>query len=72
MIKRLKRLVCHHSFHFLASYSTDGDRGVGYREVEKFIIYCPKCGETKEVLKHQYESVMNKQKIDREYRDTNE
>ena len=67
IFKRLKQLFCKHEFHFLVSYFDDNDAGVGYKKVEKFIIYCPKCKKKEVHLKYDYEAIMNKQKIDKEY-----
>jgi hypothetical protein len=63
----LKRIFCKHEFQALSSYKRDVDSSVGYRLMEFYIIYCPKCGKRRDVIKYEYEAIMSRQRIDREY-----
>ena len=68
MINMIKRYFCKHEYHLLTTYKTDTDVSVGYKLEELCIIYCPKCKSEEVVPKHKYESIMEKQRIDKEYR----
>lgn len=65
----LRKLFCRHEYHLLTRYKMDTDPTIGYRSEEVCIIYCPKCKHEDTVTKHRYESIIAKQKIDKEYRD---
>lgn len=65
----LKRLLCNHTYHLLTSYTVDSDKGVGYNKVDKFIVYCPRCGKKKHLSKQNYETMINQQRVDKEYTD---
>lgn len=65
----LKRLFCRHEYHLLNTFITDTDPTVGYRAEEMVVIYCPKCKKEDTVTKHRYECIIERQKVDKEYRD---
>jgi hypothetical protein len=62
-----KKWFCKHEYQKVSSYKKDIDDTIGYKLEEVIIIYCPKCKKQKEVLTHEYEAIMNKQYLDKEY-----
>lgn len=68
MYLTLKRLFCTHEFHLLTSYKRDTDRSVGYNVKAIFVVYCPKCKTQREVLEHEYNSIIEKQRLDKEFK----
>jgi hypothetical protein len=64
----LRQLFCNHEFQKVSSYKKDVDDTIGYKLADIVIIYCPKCKKQKEVLLHEYEAIMNKQRLDKEYK----
>ena len=72
VINLIKRLFCNHDFKLVATYKRDIDKTVGYELKEIYIIYCPKCKKEKEVLRHDYDRICEKQKYDEEYRNKKE
>lgn len=61
-------LFCEHEYIFLTSYHTDIDATIGYEYREVFRIYCPNCRKEKTVLKHEYEAIMKKQELNKEFK----
>lgn len=62
-----KKWFCKHEFHSLTTFKRDVDETLSYDLREFHIIYCPKCGKRKTVEKVEYEALMEKQRIDKEY-----
>lgn len=67
LINLVKQRFCSHKYSLLTSYKKDTDTGVGYNRQELFIVYCPNCNHQIEVLKHEYDTIMQRQKIDEEF-----
>lgn len=68
MYLKLKKLFCIHDFHLLTSYKKDIDRSViGHNVKTVYVVYCPKCKTEKEVLEHEYNAIVEKQRLDKEF-----
>ena len=68
MLLKLKKLFCTHEFHLLTSYKRDTDKSVGYSMKNIYVVYCPKCKTQKEVLEHEYNAIIEKQRLDKEFK----
>lgn len=64
LFKTLRKVLCRHKYTLLTRYETDSDMGVGYKLIEKYIMYCTKCKHETEMLKHEYEKTMAIQDIE--------
>jgi uncharacterized protein YbaR (Trm112 family) len=62
-----KKFFCKHQYQLLTTYETDVDASLGYDKRNKYIIYCPKCKKELDVLEHEYNKIMAKQRIDGNY-----
>lgn len=63
MFKLFRQKFCNHKFHFINSYKADVVGGVGYEMKELFILHCPKCSKTIEVLDHEYRKIIGIQEL---------
>lgn len=62
----IKKLLCTHDYHLLTSYKAHTAERE-YKEI--FVVYCPKCKNEKTLYEVDYNKLMAKQKVIKEYRE---
>ena len=72
MFKLLRQRFCKHKFHFITSYETDVIDGVGYDKRELFVMHCPKCSKSIEVLDFEYKKIIGIQELNDKMNNTEE
>ena len=61
-------MFCKHDYHLLGTFEKDVDEGLGYKVEDIHAIYCPKCRKQMEVFEYEYTIIMERQKIDAQYK----
>ena len=64
----LKRFFCKHEYKLLTTYEKDIDSGYAYDKQTICIVYCPKCKKQLSLVEWEYNALMHKQEIDKEFR----
>lgn len=62
----IKQILCNHEYHLLTSFKA---HLVTREYKEMFVVYCPKCKKERTISEIEYNKLMGKQKVIKEFRD---